>query len=116
MPNRDGDLEVLRVLAASGSNLNKPAHIIHYLYFPLKKSARSAAAELVDMGYEVFRVHRSPTESMWQRLFGPRQYSCIVESHYVPSEDRVFAASDCMTAMAARFGGEYDGWEASVEP
>jgi len=115
MADRDGDRQVLAALASHGSNLTKPAHTIHFLYFKSLASAQTAAAELQKAGYQNLRVHRAPPKSLWQRFFGPHEYSCIAETHAVPSEANVFATTDRMTLLAQKLGGEYDGWEASVE-
>lgn len=115
MPDRNGDRQLLAAMKSYGADLTKPAHTVHYLYFKSMESAGAAAAELQAAGYENLRVHRSPSKNFWQRLFGPREYSCIAETHAVPSESGVFATSDLMASMAEKFGGVYDGWEASVE-
>jgi hypothetical protein len=78
-------------------------------------AAKSAADELQAAGYGNLRVHRAPTKSLWKRWFGPHEYSCIAETHAVPSQEAVFATTDRMNALAEKFGGDYDGWEASVE-
>lgn len=114
MVSRDGDRRVLAALASHGANLNKPTHTIHFLYFKSMNAAKSAASELEAAGYKKLRVHRAPTKSLWKRWFGPHQYSCVAETHAVPSEDAVFATTDRMTALAKKFGGEYDGWEAAI--
>src|SRR5437016_2639903 len=115
MNNRDGDRQVLAALAAHGSDLTKPAHTIHFLYFKTMDAANAAAQELQRAGYQNIRTHRAPASSIWKRLFGPREYSCIAETYAVPSESAVFAITDWMTAIAQKLGGDYDGWEASVE-
>jgi hypothetical protein len=115
MASRDGDRQVLAALAAHGSDLTKPAHTIHYLYFKTIDAANTAADELRTAGYENIRVHPTPTKSIWKRLFGAREFSCIAETHAVPSESAVFATTDRMNALAAKLGGEYDGWEARIE-
>jgi len=115
MVDRQGDRQLLAALASHGSNLAKPAHTIHFLYFKSMDAANAAARELETSGYQNLQVHRAPSKSLWRRLFGPHQYSCIAETHAVPSESGVFATSDQMNALAEKFGGEYDGWEASVE-
>ena len=102
-------------MASAGSNLAKPAHTIHFLYFKSMAAAQSAGAELRAAGYQNLRVHRAPTKSLWNRWFGPHEYACIAETHAVPSEANVFATTDRMNVLAEKFGGEYDGWEASVE-
>jgi hypothetical protein len=115
MTDRDGDQQVLRALASNGSNLGKPAHTIHYLYFKSLLAAKCAAGVLTVRGFQNVRYHRAPTKSLWTFLFGPREYSCIAETRYVPSEANVFAATDQMKALADQFDGVYDGWEASIE-
>jgi hypothetical protein len=115
MGSREADMHVLAAMASNGANMAKPAHTIHYLYFKSRASADAAAAQLRAAGYQNLRVELSPTTSFWQRLFGPKRFSCIAETHAVPSQAAVFATSDQMNGLAARFGGEYDGWEASIE-
>jgi regulator of RNase E activity RraB len=115
MVNRDGDRKVLAALASHGSDLSKPAHTIHFLYFKTVDAASAAADELRTAGYENVRVHRTPTKSEGKRVSGPWKFSCIAESQAVLSESAVFEASDRMTALAAKNGGDYDGWEASIE-
>lgn len=115
MVTRQGDRQLLATLASHGADLAKPAHIIHFLYFKTIDAARAAASELQREGYQNLRVHRTPTASLWKRLFGPREYSCIAETQAVPSEAGVFSTTDRLNALAQKLGGEYDGWEASVE-
>ena len=115
MVGHEGDREVLAAMASHGADLSKPAHTIHYLYFKSMAAAEAAADELRAAGYEDLDVHRAPGGSLLKRLFGPRQFSCIAETHAVPSEAAVFATTDRMNALAAKYGGDYDGWEASVE-
>lgn len=115
MANRNGDRQVLAAMASYGADLAKPAHTIHFLYFQTLAAANAAADELRAEGFETLRVDRTPPKSIWQRLFGPSQFSCIAETHAVPEESAVFATTDRMNALAAKLGGEYDGWEASIE-
>ncbi len=115
MINNDGDRTVLTALAAHGSDLTKPAHIVHYLYFKSREAADAAAETLRVARFQNVRVQPAAPTSLWRRLFGPREFSCIAEMRAVPSEAHVFATTDRMNALAAHLGGEYDGWEASVE-
>lgn len=112
---RESDLKVLAAMRSHGSDMSKSAHTIHYFYFKTIDSANAAANDLRAAGFENLRVHRAPTTSFWQKLFGPRVFSCIAETHAVPEQSAVFATTDRMNALAARLGGEYDGWEASIE-
>ncbi|MDD2337285.1 MAG: ribonuclease E inhibitor RraB [Geobacteraceae bacterium] len=115
MVTREGDKEVLAAMASHGADLSKPAHTIHYLYFKSIEKAHSAAEELRSAGYQNLRVHRAPTASIWKLLFGPKEFSCIAEAHAVPSETAVFETTDSMNELAAKYEGDYDGWEASIE-
>ena len=115
MVGREGDRKVLAAMASHGADLSKPAHTIHYLYFKSIDNANSAARELRDAGYQNLRVHRTPPTSIWKRLFGPKEFSCIAETRAVPSESAVFATTDSMNRLAAKYEGDYDGWEASIE-
>jgi hypothetical protein len=115
MVDRDLDRQVLAAMASRGADLRKPAHTIHFLYFKSRAGADSAAADLRAAGYQNVRVDRAPSTSIWKRLFGPREFSCIAETHAVPSEAAVFATTDKMNRLAATYTGVYDGWEASVE-
>jgi hypothetical protein len=115
MGSHEADLQVLAAMASHGANMTKPAHTIHYFYFKSKASAEAAAAALRAAGYENLQVHLSPAMSFWRRLFGPKEFSCIAETHAVPSQSAVFATTDRMNSLARKYGGDYDGWEASIE-
>ena len=114
-PSQDSDRAVIASLAENGADLTKPAHIVHYLYFKSIAAAEAAATELKAAGYRIKRVGKAPVTSLWQRLFGPASFSCIAETNIAPSEENVSAASDFMNGLASKHGGEYDGWESSVE-
>ena len=115
MVSREGDRRVLAALKSHGADLAKPAHTIHFLYFKTPESANSAAEELRAGGYQNVTVEVAPTKSVLKRLFSAKEFSCIAETHAVPTEAGVFATTDQMNALAERLGGNYDGWEASVE-
>ena len=115
MVTRDGDRRVLAALTSHGADLTKPAHTIHYLYFKSMDSAKAAADALQIAGYSKLRVHRTPSKSFLKRIFGPREYSCIAETQAAPLESSVFATTDRMNALAGQYGGDYDGWECSIE-
>src|SRR5260221_1722554 len=115
MIGHDGDRRVLAALAVHGYDLIKPAHTIHFLYFKTMAAANTAAGQIRAAGYNNVRVHPTPVKSIWKWLFGPREFSCIAETHAVPSEPAVFEATHQMNALAAKLGGAYAGWAASVQ-
>lgn len=115
MPDPAGDRAVLAAMASAGADLSKPAHTIHYLYFPSLQAADAAAAELRAAGFQPVTTAKAPQPSLLKRLFGKPQYSCIAETRAVPYEPAVLATTRQMDAVAGKQGGKYDGWEASIE-
>jgi hypothetical protein len=114
MTGREADNRILDLLAENGSDLTKPAHTIHYLYFPSIEAARAAGGELRAAGYGPVHVHKAPMPLV-KRLFSKPSFACIAETRAVPELNAVHETSNKMHALAAKHGGEYDGWEASVE-
>lgn len=115
MINPDGDRAVLTAMRNAGADLTKPAHTLHYLYFPSQSSAESAAAELRAADYNPVSTSRAAAQSFFDRLFGKAKYVCVAETRAVPYEPTVLKTSRHMNELAAKYGGEYDGWEASIE-
>lgn len=114
MVDENTDRQVLDAMRQCGADLTKPAHTLHYLYFRSLEAAQVAADELRMKGYEV-DVRDSPGGSLMQQTSGESQFCCVAETRAVPAEADVFATTKYMNALAERHGGEYDGWEASVE-
>jgi len=78
----------------------------HYLYFPVEKAAAEAAAELRSLGFE--------TE---ERLSAYGTDWLVLARHkMVPGEQKIVETRRLMTDLACARGGEYDGWEAEVQP
>ncbi len=113
MNDREGDLQVLAALAQYGSDLTKPHHTIHYFYFATEQEARAVGAKLQGEGCQKIDVSPAPV-SWWKRLFGPKEWTCVAETHAVPSEAAVFATTDSYNLLAQKHGGRYDGWEAGI--
>src|SRR5688572_24358679 len=105
MADRESDRQVLATMASYGADLRKPAHTIHYLYFTSRSATDAAACELRAAGYQNVTTDRAPSVSLWKRLFGPKQYSCIAETHAVPTESAVFATTDTMNRLAQKHAG-----------
>ena len=113
MIDHDGDCGVLKALADHGSDLAKPHHIVYYFYFPSKGVANTVAARLKQQGFGIQRISPAPGP-WWKRIFDSGSWTCVAETHVVPSEEAIFRTTDLFNAIAAEFGGEYDGWEAGV--
>lgn len=107
MPNLDLsplDAATLKQLAAAGANLNKETEVVNYLYFPKEKDAKRAAEDLGRCG---FLTRQGPSAAS-------DEYLIVAETKLVPSAHNVAEMRRTLETIAARFGGDYDGWEAAV--
>jgi hypothetical protein len=77
----------------------------HYLYFPEKPSAEEAAERLRNRGFSV-EVRKGADGDNWLALATKAPPKTGDEMDELRVE---------MEALAAQFGGEYDGWEAAVD-
>ena len=100
----DLDHGTLRQLAAAGADLAKPTDVINYLYLPDERQAQVASAELRLAGYSV-EVRPAATGVNWLAL---------ARIDVVPSADNIRLLRERFDGLAARLGGEFDGWEAAV--
>ena len=99
------DLSVIDQLRDQGADLSKPRHVLAYIYFATKPDAQRATAELASGG---FRGSLGSNEA--------KEWLTTVELEMVVSAESIADLSTRLQAIADRYGGEYDGWEASAEP
>ena len=77
----------------------------HYLYFPKKRSAEQAGEQLRNRGFSV-EVREGAGGENWLAL----------AMKVLPKTgEQMEELRDEMEALAAQFGGEYDGWEAAID-
>lgn len=101
------DLLVLHQLMQAGADLTQPRHTVHYLYFTSPDAAMAASDEAQERGFEA--DVREPLPDY------PDQWSLVCGRHgVVVHPATVRDHGDFFDSLAARHGGEYDGWEASV--
>jgi Regulator of ribonuclease activity B len=103
---RKADLDhgTLRQLTAAGADLAKPTDVVNYLYLPDERRAQEAGAELRLAGYSV-EVQPAATGVNWLAL---------ARIDLVPSVENVRLLRERFERLAAKLGGEFDGWEAAV--
>lgn len=78
--------------------------LLHYLYFPEERDARSAAEELRRRGFR--------TE---ERLGADGTNWLVLARHHVAAtEDSIRDVRRLMESLVQACDGEYDGWEAEV--
>ena len=100
------DLEILETLEEHGEDLSEPREIRIHLLFPDEESANAAEEELSDLGYEVSGFEAAGEEEQWT-LRATRELR--VDRHNVTGFRHRFEE------LAARHGGEFDGWEAAAD-
>ena len=77
----------------------------YYLYFPKKLSAEEAGEELRNRGFSV-QVCKGTSEKGWLTL---------ATKAPPKTGEKLDKLRDEMETLAIQFGGEYDGWEATID-
>jgi hypothetical protein len=105
------DVGVLAQLDALGADLRTPRHSMYYCAMPHADAAQACAAELGEAGLEA-RVNPGPAadhdgvDHPWMVV------AQIEDQALIPGFLR--ETIDLCEQVAARHGGAYDGWEASL--
>jgi hypothetical protein len=104
---REGDALVLQQLADIGSDLSKPRDARFYLYVHTESDAEEAADALRSDGFTTeVGPAASPSAHPWLVL---ASRDMVVDA---PS---IAAARERFDALAHRYDGDYDGWEAAAD-
>jgi len=77
----------------------------HYLYFPKEPNAEEAGEQLRSRGFSV-EVRQGASGEDWLTL---------ATKASPKTGEQMNELRDEMEALAAQFGGEYDGWEAAID-
>ncbi|MDH7453707.1 ribonuclease E inhibitor RraB [Luteimonas composti] len=99
------DARVIENLISAGSDISKPHNIDFFMFMPSKSKAKSAAAEMEKLGYTIASIDRDAGQSQWQ-IHAIRVMA--------PQLDAMTATTRTLESVAAKHGGDYDGWGASV--
>ncbi len=100
------DRRVLELLTELGSDTKKPHEVSFWIYIPVEEQAYQAAKELEKQQFDVELVPPSDGHNTWL---------CLAYKHFVPRFAAIERYRKQLTDLAARFGGEFDGWEMKVE-
>ena len=98
---------MLDQLRKAGADLEQPRHALYYLYFASRGAADAAAQEAREQSFRA---------GVGDPLPGyPGQWPLTCEQEGVVLDvATVRGNGDYFELLATRYGGEYDGWEASV--
>jgi rhodanese-related sulfurtransferase len=107
-----GDLAVLSELRKAGSELSLPTTIVFYVYVPTHHDAEAAAQTLCDDGFD--SVVADPLGKLDD---GSRSddWGVIGLVTAVPAISFFRHTRPIFDALAARYKGSFDGWEAAIQ-
>ncbi len=112
-PERAEELHLKDVAEAAEKRTNQAADddssyrgMRHFLYFPQKRNAQGVSEQLRNRGFSV-KVDRHPDGEQW----------AVIATKDPPPKtaEEMDELRDEMEGLAAQFGGDYDGWEASMD-
>ena len=96
------DIQTLSQLTHAGSDLSKPTHVVHYLYF-FNEAAAEKAKPSVPTGFST--KSRRSNDGRW----------VLIADHTIVPSVKNITADRLALEKAAKIGdGTYDGWEAAV--
>jgi hypothetical protein len=99
--NLDG--ATLRALTDRGADLGRSRQTVHYLCFAKRQGAQPAAQALATES-RIVKVHQSRA-----------QWAVVLSQTMIVTPAMIDASRREFEAVAERFGGDYDGWEAAVD-
>lgn len=100
-----GDFELLRMIRAAGTEMERPRLVGHFCTFPTQESASAAGAEAI-----------AQEEGLESEIYQTNSWVLHL-SHSVPlSEDYISRMRPWLADLAERHGGVYTGWDADGDP
>ncbi len=104
-PRGDMDAAGLAQLRRSGSIVEKPHAMEFFLYFSTRGDAEAASRDLNEDGFTTV-VQHDEEDSDWL---------CFATKSVVPTLSALHSIRVRFDAIAARFGGRYDGWGTEIQ-
>jgi hypothetical protein len=90
---------------AKHSRMDAVHQITHYLYMPTQDAAKQVMLTLAARDFEAEQPHP---------MFG--SWGVLVRTKLVPVEEAIVSLRKYFTELVGEHEGEYDGWEAEVQP
>jgi hypothetical protein len=97
------DLQTLADLRRAGADLSRPQTPVYFLLFGDEAGARAARRAAEAEGFGTLKLMRVRDSAHW----------ALILTRIMPlSLDNVTSASRSLQAIAVRYDGRYDGWQA----
>jgi len=90
---------------AKHSRMDAVHKITHFLYMPTRDSAKQVVLALAAQDFAAEEPH--PMMGSW---------GVLVRTKMVPDEEAIVSLRNYFTELVGEHEGEYDGWEAEVQP
>jgi hypothetical protein len=100
------DLEILETLEEHGEDLTQPREIRVDLLFPTEEQAAAAEDELTELAYDVVGFEAAGEEEHW---------AIRASRDLRVDRENITGFRHRFEELAARHGGEFDGWEAAAD-
>ncbi len=104
------DRPLLVELLKRGVDLGVEREVVNYLYFRSLADQQGAGVVLGSAGWAVDFLDPDPQELSQSWVLIARFQRALL------TVDAVRGNRELMEAVAAHFGGQYDGWEAALQP
>ena len=104
--SRDLENEIQSQLAKQNSDISKPHLVDFYFYFPAEEAAHQVAGELEGAGFAT---------TVRPGAQGP-DWLCLATKRINPDDSELSEMEEWFEELAARFHGEFDGWESEIVP
>jgi uncharacterized protein (TIGR01619 family) len=106
---RIANRQVVENLEECGDSLKAPRPVRHWIYFKSSEDLSKFVAEAVSSGFKV--IHESESDDLESDYL----YGVTLERVDNVDWDSINDVTLHLSRLAGAFGGDYDGWETSVE-
>jgi len=106
-PEYDYNEKVVSQLVKAGDNLSAPRKVSHWIYFHSENERKTFIEFIQTKGYNI-----DNTNYVKQDKF---PYSVTISKTNMATVEAMIPITKELKAIAKKYGGDYDGWESSVE-
>jgi len=110
------DRRVAEALSKGGDPLTEPRRVDHWIYFASEPPRDAFIEEARTLGFAVEDATNEPDKVVPDRAaFAARPFVAHIYRTDSVQLDEIHEVAWTLHELASRHGGEYDGWQTSVE-